>query len=115
MFGTTTNCVPWPRFTSKQRGFAGGASFDGSVELGDRSDRFTVHLDDDVALLETGSRRRRIRVDVGDDDALGPFGSLQLLAEFRRQGLDRQAFQRALFAAAGEIAFARRPCSRLRG
>ena len=45
-------------------------------------------------------------IDVGNDDALRPFGSLQLLAKIRSQALDRHALQSALLAAARQIAFA---------
>src|SRR5579863_2689373 len=75
----------WAGFDQQQRGFPGSARLDGSVELGDIADRFTVHLLDDVALLESGSRSGRIRVNVSDHDALGPFRNLQLLPQVARQ------------------------------
>ena len=68
----------------QERRFAGSACPYGSIELGDRHDGLAVYLDDDIALLETGSRGSRVGVDIGDDDALRAFGSLELLTKFRR-------------------------------
>src|ERR1700733_10433254 len=72
-----------PTLYQQERGFARGTRLHGHVEFGYVRDRFPVHLDDNVALLESGSRSGRIRVDLSDDDALRSFGGLQLLAEIR--------------------------------
>ena len=88
LFGTTTNCVPCPRLTSRRVESREAPALTAALNSETVGDWFAIHLDDDVALLETGSRCGRICVDVGDNDALRPFGSLQLLAEIRRQGLD---------------------------
>jgi hypothetical protein len=75
-------------FYQQKGGFAGSASLYGGVELRHVGDGFTVYLDDDVTLLETGGRGSRIRVNIGDDYALRAFGSLELLTQVGRQGLD---------------------------
>ena len=77
---------------------------DRSVELRDRGHWLAVHLDDNLALFETGSRGSRFGINIGDDDALGTFRGLKLLLEVRRQGLDGQALQSSLLATAGQVA-----------